>query len=361
MKKTLIALAAVAATGAAFAQSSVTLYGVADVAVGDRNNPAGATGATLSNNTGGPNSANFSGMTTDSFQAISAGTLNNGTSRFGLRGTEDLGGGLKAGFNFEGGLNLANGAGTGNLFARAANVSLMGGFGEIRAGRSLTPSFYSVAAWELTGTANYSAVANQFGFGGQNSRNDGLIMYRSPSFGGLTVDLGMVLAGNCVNTSAVVTGGDCTATTKGKAKMDLTATYKAGPLVASFAYNKVSGNDPTGGAKRDASYVIGGKYDLGMMAVAGSYHNIDVSGNADTKKGFTLGVSVPMGPVTLTADVARATNNSSTVNFKNTDFVLEAKYALSKRTFAYGVYMKDGATAGNKSLNGFALGVRHNF
>jgi predicted porin len=46
---------------------------------------------------------------------------------------------------------------------------------------------------------------------------------------------------------------------------------------------------------------------------------------------------------------------------KNTDFVLEAKYALSKRTFAYAVYMRDGAVAGGKSVNGYAVGVRHNF
>ena len=119
MKKTLIALAAVAATGAAFAQSSVTLYGVADVAVGKTNN-AGL------------------GLTSDKFQAIASNVLNNGNSRFGLKGSEDLGGGLKANFNYEGGINIANGAGNtsgGQLFSRAAWVSLSGGFGELRAGR----------------------------------------------------------------------------------------------------------------------------------------------------------------------------------------------------------------------------------
>ena len=129
MKKTLIALAAVAATGAAFAQSSVTLYGVADVAVG-KTNQAGLN------------------LASDKFQAIASNTLNNGTSRYGFRGVEDLGGGMKAGFNFEAGISLTTGAGNlsgGQAFSRAANVSLMGGFGEIRAGRSLTPSFYSVA------------------------------------------------------------------------------------------------------------------------------------------------------------------------------------------------------------------------
>lgn len=317
MKKTLIALAAVAATGAAFAQSSVTLYGVADVAVGKKNDQAGL------------------GLANDKFQAIASNTLNNGTSRFGLRGTEDLGGGLKAGFNFEGGLSLANGAGNlsgGQLFSRAANVSLMGGFGEIRAGRSLTPSFYSTAAWELTGTANYSVVANQFGFVTAGPRDSALVMYRSPNFGGLTVDIATILKGNDASAAA----GD-------QDKMDLGVTYKAGALTASLGYNKVSG------AK--ANSAIGAKYDFGAFAVAGSYQD-----PAGAKKGFTLGVSAPMGPVTLTADIARATDTAN----KNTDFLLEAKYALSKRTFAYAVYMKDGAVAG-KDTNGYAIGVRHNF
>jgi predicted porin len=132
MKKTLIALAAVAATGAAFAQSSVTLYGVAD--------------------------ASLAKVTGKSAYLSSAGTMNNGTSRWGVRGTEDLGGGLKAGFNFEQGLSLNDGslskAGAGE-FGRAAWMNLSGGFGELRLGRTLNPSFYAAAAWELTGAANY--------------------------------------------------------------------------------------------------------------------------------------------------------------------------------------------------------------
>jgi len=321
MKKTLIALAAVAATGAAFAQSSVTLYGVADVAVGKTNNVG-------------------LGLANDKFQAIASNVLNNGNSRFGLKGTEDLGGGLKAGFNFEGGINIANGAGNtsgGQLFSRAANVSLLGGFGEIRAGRSLTTSFYSVASWELTGTANYSVVANQFSFGGYGPRESALVMYNSPNMGGLTFSGSTVLKANgTLNGYA------------DKSKYDLAVGYAAGPLTVGFAYNKIS--------SMDASYVLGGKYDLGTFAVAGSYNKVGITG-ADDKKGFTLGVSAPLGPVTLTADIARATNSA----YKNTDFLLEAKYALSKRTFAYAVYMRDGAMAGGKSVNGYSVGLRHNF
>ena len=314
MKKTLIALAAVAATGAAFAQSSVTLYGVADVAVGKAN----AVGLGFGN---------------DKFQVVANNTLNNGNSRIGFRGVEDLGGGLKAGFNFEQAVNIANGATEANQFQRAANMSLMGGFGEIRAGRSLTPSYYSFASWELTGAANYSAVANQFLFVGAGSRDAAQIMYRSPSFSGLTVDVATVLKGN----DAAATAGD-------QSKYDIAATYVAGPLAASLAYNKVSG--------ATKNVAVGAKYNLGAFTVAGSLQD-----PAGVKKGFTIGVSAPVGPVTLTADIARATNTAD----KNTDFVLEAKYALSKRTFAYGVYMRDGAVAGGKSINAYTVGVRHNF
>lgn len=333
MKKTLIALAAVAATGAAFAQSSVTLYGVADVAVGKANTAAGAG---LSNTIAATANPTGLGLGNDKFQAIASNTLNNGTSRYGFRGVEDLGGGLKAGFNFEAGISLADGSGNlsgGQAFSRAANVSLMGGFGEIRAGRSLNASYYSVASWELTGTANYSVVANQFNYAGAGPRDTAQVMYRSPSFSGLTVDVATVLKGN----DAAATAGD-------QSKYDIAATYVAGPLAASLAYNKVSG--------ATKNVAVGAKYNFGAFTVAGSFQD-----PAGVKKGFTVGVSAPVGPVTLTADIARATNTAD----KNTDFLLEAKYALSKRTFAYGVYMRDGAVAGGKSVSAYSVGVRHNF
>jgi predicted porin len=333
MKKTLIALAAVAATGAAFAQSSVTLYGVADIAVGKANTAAGAG---LSNTIAATANPTGLGLGNDKFQAIASSTLNNGTSRYGFRGVEDLGGGLKAGFNFEAGISLADGSANksgGEAFSRAANVSLMGGFGEIRAGRSLNASYYSVASWELTGAANYSVVANQFNYAGAGPRDTAQVMYRSPSFSGLTVDVATVLKGN----DAAATAGD-------QSKYDIAATYVAGPLAASLAYNKVSG--------ATKNVAVGAKYNFGAFTVAGSFQD-----PAGVKKGFTVGVSAPVGPVTLTADIARATNTAD----KNTDFLLEAKYALSKRTFAYGVYMRDGAVAGGKSINAYTVGVRHNF
>ena len=92
MKKSLIALAVVALSGTAMAQSSVTLYGVADAGIGKIK----SAGNDASNKV----------------QFTSASTMNNGDSRLGVRGVEDLGAGLKIGFNFETGLDLDDGATT---------------------------------------------------------------------------------------------------------------------------------------------------------------------------------------------------------------------------------------------------------
>ena len=128
MKKTLIALAALTVTGA-FAQSAVTIYGRAHVAY------------------------DFNYQSTGSVLGA-AGDLKNrrrvsdDSSRIGFRITEDLGGGLTAGFNLEGGLNVGNGSTdnggpAGSIFDRAANVSLSGGFGSITGGLQLSPFILS--------------------------------------------------------------------------------------------------------------------------------------------------------------------------------------------------------------------------
>ena len=229
MKKSLIAIAALAATGA-FAQSSVTLYGVADLSL-----------------------AKTSGV---SSQLSGNGTLNNGSSRFGLRGSEDLGGGLKANFNFEAGVNAETGATDAAMFQRAAYAELAGGFGSVRMGRTLSPSFYGVAAWELTGTANYSVVASQFGWAGAGPRNNSQISYTTPNMSGFS---------------------------------------------------------------------------------------------------GTLGCSTTFGQFALTLDIARDTG------FKDTNTLVEAKYALSKRTFVYGAFLRDGKGKTATSTNTYGVGVRHNF
>lgn len=299
MKKTLIAMAAVAVAGVASAQSSVTLYGVAD--------------ASLAKSTGSDAKLSTNGL------------MNNGNSRWGIKGTEDLGGGLSAGFNFEAAVNLGNGATDANYFQRHAFMFVKGGFGQLKLGRTLSPSFYAVATWELTGAANYSAVANMFGFAGP-SRTDGAIAYTTPNMGGFDATLGYVMKGNDAN---------------GKARVDLNARYVNGPIAIALGYDKQQD------AEKGLS--LGGKYTFGNFAVAASY--MDPAG---ASKGFTIGGTAKTGPVDLTLDIARDTEA------KDTNVLVEVKYPLSKRTFAYAAFLRQNKDAAD-SVNNLGLGLRHNF
>lgn len=301
--RTALALAAFACAHAANAQSSVNVYGVADVSL-----------------------AKTTGKST---QLAGASPLTNGSSRLGFRGKEDLGGGMSAEFNFEAQLNLLNGAASDPLFGRAANMSLSGGFGSLLLGRTLTPSFRAVSAWELTSAANYNPVSSQFNYVGVNSRNNAEIAYSTPNMGGFTATLAHVLKGN--NADDV-------------SKSELALIYKGGPIVASMAYNKLS--------NQDANYMVGGSYDFGAFKVAASYQDATGGGKG---KGFSLGGSVKTGPVQLTLEAARDTDK------KDTDLVLEAKYPLSKRTFVYGVYAHNGKGKAATDVNSTMFGIRHNF
>ena len=303
MKKSLIALAVLGFAGAAMAQSSVTLYGVADAGLGK---------------------AKSAGETKVNMQ--SAGTMNNGTSRLGVRGVEDLGGGLKAGFNFETGLSLENGntstAGAG-FWGRNANMWLGGNWGTFQMGRTLNPSFYGVAAWELTGTANYSVVGNTYGYVG-GARNSSEFSYKTPDFGGLSAKLGYIMKAD---------NGD-------NAKWDLNVIYANGPIAAGLSANKTKG--------QKVGYALGGKYNFGNFALAASY-----SDNHKVRRGFSIGGTANFGAASVTLDLTRDTKNLA--GKKYTNGLLEGKYALSKRTFMYAAYLR---LDGN---NNYGLGVRHNF
>jgi predicted porin len=120
MKKSLVALAVLAASGASFAQSSVTAYGILDIWAGTVKTEDGVAGTSLTQT------------------KLDSGGVSH--DRWGFKGSEDLGGGLKANFNLEQGFTLDNGAhdagSTG--FNRYAWVGLSGGFGEIKLGKTAT-------------------------------------------------------------------------------------------------------------------------------------------------------------------------------------------------------------------------------
>lgn len=303
MQKKLIALAIAGLSSAAFAQSNVTVYGVADAAVQ---------------------------KTTGTSTAASAnGTANNGNSRLGFKGSEDLGGGLAANFVIEQGINIATGATSANTWDRSAWVGLSGGFGALQVGRNYTVGFHSVAAYELTGAANYSALVNTFGAPG-GIRNDAQIRYNSPNFNGFAFAIDHVLKGN------VAAGA-------GPAETGLSATYANGPLVVSFAHS-----DNGNGSKDNA---LGGSYNFGMGRAVLSFQ--DPNG---VSKGWTLGVGeVKAGPVLLTLDYARNTGSDLS------KLMFEGKYPMSKRTFAYMAVVKNNNPDGTADTTMTSLGMRHNF
>ena len=315
MKKSLIALAVLGASGFAMAQSSVTLYGVADAGIGKIEAGSGAGGNDASDKT----------------EFISGSLMNNGISRIGVRGVEDLGGGLKAGFNFESGLDLDNGNNLGSgggFWGRAANLWLGGNWGTFKMGRSLTPSYYGAAVWELTGTANYSVVGSTFGFA-NSLRNNSQFSYKTPNLGGFSAELGYVLKPD---------NGD-------RAKWDVNAIYANGPIGVGLSANKTKGTS--------TNYAIGGKYSFSNFALAASYANVNNAANAK-RRGFSLGGTATFGAASLTLDLTRDTKNEWTGK-KYTNGLVEAKYALSKRTFVYGAFLRLDDT------NNYGIGVRHNF
>lgn len=324
MKKTLIALAVLAASGASMAQ--VTLYGVADVSLG-------AIG-------------NVPGVKSD-LNMKASDFSNDGNSRWGIKVVEDLGSGLKATAQFEQNINYETGA-TGTADSRYAYLALDGGFGRIKAGRTLSPSFFGVAAWELTGAANFSAVANQFSFAGAGSRNSREFSYTTPNLGGFTAQLGYV-----TEIDGIENGGL-------GSKFDMNAVYSGGPLAVGLSYWK---NDKVAaGTSTDGNYALGASYNFGAFVVAGSFQDA-----AGASQGWSLGASVPVGAWKFTVDVAQDTG------YDDTDYLMYAGYSLSKRTTVYANYRRDGKT--NKTVTNptvgkaasavdadlYGIGIRMNF
>lgn len=301
MKKSLIALAVLSVSGFAMAQSSVTLYGVADAGIGK-----------IANAKVGMQSSNL---------------VTNGNSRLGVKGVEDLGGGLKAGFNFETGLSLKDGSTVASgpgFWSRSANMYLAGNWGTFLMGRTLTPSFFGQAAWELTGMANYSVVANTYGWSeGTGPRNSSQFTYTTPNMGGFSGSLGYLFKGD----------------NGGNAKYDLNAIYANGPLAVALTAQKVQ-NSKTG-------WSLGGKYNFGQFIVAAGYNDA-----MTVRRGFNIGATALFGPASVTLDLTRDTKNPVK---KYTNVMLEGKYSLSKRTFVYADFVR------LDSNNNYGIGVRHNF
>lgn len=345
MKKSLIALAVLGTCGAAMAQSSVSLYGMADVWVGRTKNEVNGVGASTS--------------------VLNSGGFN--TSRLGFKGSEDLGGGLKANFNLEGALGMDNGTAAGLKFDRQSWVGLSGGFGEIQLGKPWTPYDDTRSMANDTFNANFAASFGTW-LGYEDNPNN-TIRYNSPNFGGFSGAIAYSL-------------GEDRATSPNNSASNLVSlslNYANGPIVVGFAHQSekkegANGLDSAGligaGTGKTTYNLINGSYDFGMAKLVGGYNQTkgQPTGLADLKANeWNIGVDVPVGAgFEVGVGLARSTRETGGADYeKATGFSLGAKYALSKRTFLYGAYQRVKtetlATGVEDKDTLFGVGIQHNF
>ncbi len=385
MQKKFIALAVAAlASGAAFAQSNVQVYGVADFGLA-------VNGSSLDNATSGQKTRFDSG--------IASG------SRLGFKGTEDLGNGLKALFNFEMGLNLdEGGSAQGRTFGRQSFVGLTGGFGTVIGGRIYTPHYTLMTQIDPFGLGTAGRANNLFassrvlgavGAGGSYDpiRVNNTVAYVSPSFNGLNVTV--AYGTNSLDNQETTTGNE----KKTNRLFAIAPVYTNGPLTVGLNYHqvKLDGNaftttenitfagSPTvpkgtvlniGDNSKLTSTTLAGKYDFGVVALSAAYstNKTEVGGDdLDKTRNWLLGVSAPIG--------AKVVLKASYVNLKDKlrsegdarQVAIGADYLLSKRTKLYTAYSKinnddnagytvghaSGGQANNESQ--FNLGINHSF
>ncbi|MCK9508851.1 MAG: porin [Pigmentiphaga sp.] len=350
MKKTLLAAAMLAGfAGAAQAQSSVTLYGLVDA---------------------GFNHTKVDGVKTN---GIDSGL--GAQSRWGIRGVEDLGNGLKALFVLESGITVDDGNNThnGRLFGRYAYVGLESAqAGRLTLGRTTNLGFMwgaGVASpFGLSyGTASIGSTFayNDAAFGG--GRVDNSVYYYTPNFAGFQAALGYAFnafdSGN--GTQEFGDSGN------NNRSIDAGLRYGNGPLDVVFTYQQVESNLPATGVAKSA--ILAASYDFGPAKLHAGYNRVNGLQNhfgaagfngsrnftGDKDNAWTLGVSAPVGPGTVMASYQKASKS------KVDGWQLGYHYDLSKRTGLYAYYAdfdrRDHAAPRDFTARQFAVGLQHKF
>jgi predicted porin len=338
MKKTLIALAAVAATSAAFAQSTVTIYGKLDQGYA---RSIGAAKGEIKEAAG---------------------------SRLGFRGTEDLGGGLKANFQVDtrfrmddnGAAPTASPLAGGNTF-----VGVSGGFGNVQMGKLDTHYCMGSDSHGTRATALQASSCGVLGYvngsgAGQAianaSRSTNVVRYTAPTMGGLTVQGTYSFAQSGSEGAVGKTSGGNAAHIQG--------VYAAGPLTVGASMWQAKGEDQTSTVARTGqkATTLMANYNLGIATIGLTYDKSALRAGAanaafiDTERTITsIPVTVPMGAGTALFTYSKASNTKTAgVTNANTGATLLSvgyDYALSKRTSLGVSYAK----LDNKTSAGYAL------
>jgi len=332
MKKSLIALAALAAT-TAFAQSSVQIVGTIDPSFANTQTTYG-NGSSVTN------------------QSIRNNTQ--GTSQVTFKGTEDLGGGLKANFlienDFDAGKTGNQGTGAANLGSAGGEMylNLTGGFGKIALGAPNTPTLYSQAQ-------NPFGTKIGSGFGQINSgkvRNNNTVMYSTPTMAGFTGHLAM--SNKTKDAANLTTVGEIS---------DIGLFYANGPLDVKFTSYKVAAT-ATVVEKTDNNLTAA--YDLGVAKLGVAYFTQKQTALVDAK-GTAVFATVPLSAnLSLLANYGQNDSALST-NLDSKITAVGLKYNFSKMTSVYARFAEQSydnvaATAATtKKVQTTAFGMQTNF
>jgi predicted porin len=356
------------------AQSTVTIYGIMDAAYVYTTKQVGG-----------------------SKHAIDGGQL--ATSRWGIKGSEDLGNGMKANFGLES--TIANDTGatgaafggvvvppattaatptTTSMFDRQATVGLSGDFGSLNLGRQNNLAVDVVAVAEPSGFAhagtnpnvlfsamNFAAVYGAFGSngGGTAFRENNSVKYLTPEFSGFSGGL-------------MYAFGEQGGSTSKNSYAGILGKYASGPVAVALAYSKLKDVN-------DNSLTVwggGAKFSLDAFTLKGTYAQTKDDA-ANRKIAITgLGLDYALSPAMTLTGAFYNTKQSGASDFKARQYLAIGKYALSKRTSIYSSFTHakasatvitpatapgDGAlnagliTPGNDTANHFAFGIMHSF
>ncbi|MBC7216320.1 MAG: porin [Burkholderiaceae bacterium] len=341
MKKNLVTLAAaLLCAAAAQAQSSVQATGLLDAYVG---------------------SMRYAG---DAERTSTVGSGGMTTSWFGFKGSEDLGGGLKANFALTGFMRMDTGeAGrfpNDPFFSRDANVGLSGSFGAVTLGRGLAPNFLpSVIANPLGDSFTFAPLILHMNVPLFNASHwqattpsdtgwSNEIIYTTPDFSGLKANLHYQFG--------EVPGSN------GKKNIGVNALYFNGPLTLTtfYEHDQISNPAPTtyfGTTKKD--WMLGGAYDFSIVKAYLTYGEAKSDDSPIKAKTTQVGASVPLGgPGKVLASWAQT--KLTDVDLKRKTFTIGYDYNLSKRTDVYAMFMNDRITDQDTG-NSFGIGMRHSF
>ena len=233
------------------------------------------------------------------------------TSRVGLKGNEALGGGIRALFNLEGGVDVTGTEPNPNFFNRRTVVGLEGGFGEVVLGRDYTPLNDIASETDPLGQSFYGSTLVAFGAGRLTRRASNAMTYTTPPLGGFTA-IGAAAAGEG----------------QGPRTWSVGTSYAGKPLHVGAAYLDLKGQGI------DArQYVVGARLKFGGLTVASNFLRAEYAGDTPRFSQWNIGANQRFGPHQLFANMQ--TNRLGGDGARGTTLSLAYAYFLSQRTQVY--------------------------